>query len=332
MQYSHILYLKKASQNTVVTGVVKAVILLAIIYYLVVKLEQENHLHQRLILQVYGLFSSKSLLAIALPVILMPVNWYLEAIKWQLLASKVERLSITQAMRGILTGLSLAFITPRALGDYAGRIWQMSGEKRSRATGAIMLGRMAQFLCTIGCGMLGTGFVLARQPGINNSGLWVILGVVFLFCTLIILVIIFARKNLVVLIQKISGEAVASYFQVISVYSRKEICILLFLSMARYFTFAFQFLWILYLFQIGLPSITLFAGITWIFIAKSIIPAFNFLNDLGVREFSALYFFSDYGIDNASIVVASLVIWIINIFFPTLAGAFFIIRMKIFKA
>src|SRR5690606_26996202 len=76
------------------------------------------------------------------------INWLLEAFKWQLLVSKIEKISLASGLRGVLTGLSLGFVTPHALGDYAGRIWQLKGKKRLESIGAVMLGRASQFFAT----------------------------------------------------------------------------------------------------------------------------------------------------------------------------------------
>lgn len=52
--------------------------------------------------------------------LLMPLNWLLEAWKWQLIL-KPDQVSLAQALRGTLAGLSLGMITPWRSGELPGR-------------------------------------------------------------------------------------------------------------------------------------------------------------------------------------------------------------------
>jgi uncharacterized membrane protein YbhN (UPF0104 family) len=61
---------------------------------------------------------------------------------------------------------------------------------------------------------------------------------------------------------------------------------------------------------------------------KSVLPSFNFLSDLGIREFSAVYFFSPLGVDEIAIISASLLIWLINLLAPAMVGFFYVLRLK----
>lgn len=55
----------------------------------------------------------------------------------------------------------------------------------------------------------------------------------------------------------------------------------------------------------------------------------NFLSDLGIREFSAIYFFDHFGVDLVAVINASLTLWIINILLPTIIGAPLTLKMKL---
>ncbi|RYF51547.1 MAG: UPF0104 family protein, partial [Cytophagaceae bacterium] len=58
----------------------------------------------------------------ALLVLLAPVNWGLEALKWQLLIRRIEPVSFAGAYRAVLAGMTLSFALPAQLGDVAGRV------------------------------------------------------------------------------------------------------------------------------------------------------------------------------------------------------------------
>lgn len=308
----------------------KLAILAAIGFYIYWQLRHEEDLTGKFWTHIYNVWESNSLFFLVVPLLLMPVNWAIEALKWKMLAKRIEEISFARAFTGVLTGLSMGFITPRSLGGYAGRIWQLKQAGRAEAVGAIMLGRLAQFFCTLFFGCIGIGFLIRDQfhsPMLQ----WGIL--IFLPFSLLIflLFLLEGRTRFVNLLFTLSGSRAALYFRVVDQYTRREVVRVLGLSAARYAVFSLQFVWVLSFFHLAIPVYTLFAGVTWIFIAKSIIPAFNFLSDLGIREFSALYFFSAYPVAQTGVVTASLIVWIINILLPTVAGACFVVKMKIFR-
>src|SRR5690606_7784400 len=94
-------------------------------------------------------------LLVLLAAALIPVNWGFEAWKWWYLAQKIEKVSFLRAFRSVMVGLTLGFITPNRVGDYAGRILELRSKKRFHAIGAIFLGRFAQLVITVLAGNLG---------------------------------------------------------------------------------------------------------------------------------------------------------------------------------
>jgi uncharacterized membrane protein YbhN (UPF0104 family) len=67
-------------------------------------------------------------------------------------------------------------------------------------------------------------------------------------------------------------------------------------------------------------------GVAFVFLVKSVIPT---LFDLGVREFSAVYFFSKFGFSPEPVMISSLILWIVNILIPSLVGTFLVFDLKI---
>jgi uncharacterized membrane protein YbhN (UPF0104 family) len=264
---------------------------------------------------------------VLLPVILIPVNWGLEAKKWQLLARKVEKISFFHAFQGILTGLTLGLITPHTLGDYAGRIWQLEGENRHYAIASIWLGRLSQLYITLLAGSTALiGFLYDTSPG--RPVTWFIIlsaGIHGIFVFLL-----FFRKWLIKKLNRLSvATQFSRYFGVLTNYSTAEIISLLLYAALRYMVFSFQFYLILMVFGISLDPLIMLTGIALVFLSKSIVPTFSFLADLGIRETAALYFFGIYGAGAAQIVAASLSLWLINILIPALFGSLLVFKLKI---
>ena len=86
--------------------------------------------------------------------ILMFLNWSLESYKWKYLLNKVEDISFYKAVKGVLSGLAIGFITPNRVGEFAGKIAYLKSE--NRANGALMsfVGSSAQLLVTIQVGLI----------------------------------------------------------------------------------------------------------------------------------------------------------------------------------
>jgi len=261
-------------------------------------------------------------------ILLMPLNWTLEAIKWKALLKPVMKVSLGAAIKGVLTGVALGFVTPHSLGDYVGRIGQLQAQNRLESVGAILLGRGAQFLATLGFGLFGMGLWYYLDSG--GLAAWIFPSTV-LALSLMAGSFFMARKSFVSFCGRV-WPASKRYMDVMRHYSAMEVASIIGYSILRYLVFAFQFTFLLYWLEVPLPLFTLWCGVTWVFLAKSVLPAFNFLSDLGVREFSALYFFGMFTIPIAPILAASLAVWSLNILLPALVGALFINQMKLFRS
>jgi hypothetical protein len=276
-------------------------------------------------------FSENSFAIVLIALLLMPANWFCEAWKWKVIASKIENTSLIKAGKGVLTGLALGFATPHSLGDYAGRIWQMDKKNREKALGGILFSRWAQMAVTLTFGIPGLIFFVFKVSDNSTTfhaafavlmvlGLVVIMGIILLLPTLI-------RS----LFTRFGKKYWFRFIEILSMFNPNEIWKIMGISVLRYLIFAGQFLLILYLFGLKLPIEIQAMGVAFIYLAKSVIPAFNFLSDLGVREFSALLFFEYFPVDTNLIISASLSVWLLNIFTPTIIGALLILKMKIFR-
>lgn len=266
--------------------------------------------------------SLDSLILISIVILLMPLNWILEAIKWKLLVKKKHTITIGEAMKGVLSGLTLGFVTPHALGDYAGRIFQLRNDKRGEMVGSVWLGKVLQMTVTSAFGLFGV-LTFNKYGGVEFS-LWrwlLITGVFVIFFIVLAMVALKVKNRLF--------KWVRFSFRIILSYTRDEIISLLLIAIIRYLVFSMQFILLLMALNIELPLHKLFAGVSWVFLFKSIIPSFNFMSDLGIRELSALTFFDVFNVSQSAIVTGSLLIWTINILFPVIVGSYFVIKMKI---
>lgn len=324
MQYNHIFSLKKAGRFHRWSWVLKTGIFLAVGFYMAWILENKKDLNKEFLRKTIEIYESFGGL-LAVPVLLFFVNWSIEAIKWKYLSKKIEAISFGRAFRGILTGVALGFATPFGIGDYAGRVLQLSGPDRGRAVGTVLVSRLSQLLITL---LLGGSSLVLFYPdfrGMPVSELSTLLGGL---AGAGFLLLFFFRKPILSLIRRRREAArIYPYIEVISAYSRGELLYIHLLSLLRYLVFSFQFVLMLYFFGISTNLLLLFLGVNLVFLVKSFVPAFF---DLGVRESAAVYFFSFLCACPENILFASLSIWVINVVIPSVLGLLLVFRLKIF--
>ena len=303
----------------------KLVVLLGSLAFIYFKLEGHPNINDIFLIRLELLWLTSPWYLMIIPILLMPVNWLLEALKWKLLSAKIEKISLAKAFASVMAGLGLAFVTPHAIGDYAGRVMYSRSNDRGRLLGAVLLGRLLQLNATVFFGVWGLMFYFVGGVNLGTliAGLVTFVLIAALGITLLqMLILAFGIRSKF-------GAWINKYFGILAEYSWKEVLLVQLVAMLRYLVFASQFYLILLMFDIGLmPSITT-AGISWTLLLKSVLPTFNFLSDLGVREAAALLFFEGYTTVSSHIVLASLMLWLINLLIPALAGLFFVFGLKL---
>lgn len=302
----------------------KVLVLMVCCWLIYEKITDPQRFGKEFVAMVLSAYNTTTLLVLVGVLLLMPINWLLEALKWRILVQPFNRISVLEAFQGVLSGLSLGFATPHGVGDYAGRLLSLHGEARSQLLGSVWLGRVMQMSVTTIFGAVGVWFFLQKstfQIPSTHYWWWILIAVS------IITIFVFYQSKL-----KIFGRRIPYYFAFISAYKGAAYMGVFLLSLGRYVIFSIQFLLILYIFNIPLPVSILFAGISWMFLMKSIVPSFNFLSDLGVRELSVLTFFDLYNASQPAILTSSLLLWSINILLPVLVGLFFVLKLKMFHS
>jgi hypothetical protein len=92
-------------------------------------------------------------------IILMIVNWSIEALKWKISIQKVQPISFSRSFRAILSGVSFSVSTPNRIGEYLGRILYMEEGNRLRVISLTIVGSMSQLIITLFAGSIGLFFI-----------------------------------------------------------------------------------------------------------------------------------------------------------------------------
>lgn len=266
--------------------------------------------------------------------LLTPVNWAFEALKWRDLARKVQPLGFGEAFRGVLAGLSLGFATPANLGDYAGRIGALktaaSGpDRRLETLGGLVVGNAMQFYAALLAGTLAFGYFLVTvlpAPAVGHGALLAALAATLAFG----LWVAARRRSVPTLFGRVAWlRPLGRYVQVVGAYSAADLTRVFGWALLRHGVFTGQFLLVLVAFGIRLPLADALCGVSLVFFAKTVVPAFHFLSDLGVREFSALYVFGFWNVGPNAVVSATLALWLVNILLPALVGLGYLFQLRL---
>lgn len=276
-------------------------------------------------------------------VVLMVVNWGIEAFKWKYLMSKIEYIPFLKAYQAVLTGITISSFTPNRIGEYFGRVFILRNGNRVEGILITVLGSMGQLLVTLLAGSIGfiVLIVYFLTPSWVFSGYFLIpLIALVIGFNLILIGLFFHVSFLSGLIQKVSGSRlnkVQKFFRIFDCYTSKELLVILVLSAFRYLLFSTQFYLLLQLFGVTITLPEAWMLISVIFLVLAIIPSVA-LAELGIRGSVAVYFFSlcftqSNGMTEPftlGVLAASVMLWVINLGIPAIAGTGFIFRLKFF--
>lgn len=267
-----------------------------------------------------ALFRSENLWRIALLIFLLPLNWLLETAKWKLLLRKIEPVSWLHALRSVMTGVTVSFLTPNRVGEFAGRVMHLRSGYRIKAAIASVIGSMNQLLITVVAGGTGLLFSLHEFIDGNEPLRYVMLALIFvaiislLFSYFRIRVLSTLSENFYFL------RKLSLYTRIFEIYTSAELRKITMMSAMRYFVFTFQFWLALGVFGVDLPVEETFRLVSLIYLVMAVVPTIA-LSELTVRGSVALYFLAPVAGNSAGILAGSTLIWFVNLAVPALAGA-----------
>lgn len=274
---------------------------------------------------------------------LLPVNLLLESYKWKILIYKLEQVSLWNAMKAVLAGISVSMFMPNRVGDYLGRVFILKKANRIQATLITMLGSMAQFLTTILFGIVAMVIFIHKSLIEYHLMNFLIYAGIILSALIVMAMLVFAYLNFPAfsaILQKISERIylkIERYVKIFAWYDAKLLLKVLIISIIRYLIFSFQFFILLRMFEIKVSYPQAMVIISLIYLTMSVIPTIA-LSELGVRGSVSLYIFGLFygvaalpGYTAEKIVAASSVLWFLNLAIPAISGIFFIFKLKFFR-
>lgn len=253
---------------------------------------------------------------------LLPFNWLLEALKWKVAVQPLCFITWQQSLKGVLSGLAAGLVTPQSLGDLTGRAFWLPQHARIRLTDALLAANYHQMIVTATLGAIAS-VPLLQAKGYFHEGFYALI-VLFFFGSYIILF------GINILLKRLP-DRFRPWVTNLTGYSRYQQLKMAGLAWLRYGVFTAQFILLLRAVNISWPLTDLLPGVAFVFLAKSLLPSLNVVGDLGLRELSVWFYFETFGLETAPIVAASLLLWLINLLLPSLAGVWWLIQARLFE-
>ncbi len=269
-------------------------------------------------------------------ILMMLVNWGIEARKWQILVRPLEEVPFRRAFGAILTGVSVSVSTPNRIGEYGGRMLYLSNASKLKSIAATIVGSFSQIIATLLFGLAGSIFYIYRfdveglpavAPGFREKlTLALLIGV-----CVTVLFLYFRLRWVVSLVDRVKWlRKVKVFIMVIVRYSPSELRTLLYLSAIRYIVFTAQYLILLYALGVAFVWWEGFFMISVIYLVMAAIPTVA-IAEIGLRGSVSLHFLGLLSANAAGILAATVAIWLINLVLPAAIGAVLLLGVKIFR-
>ena len=269
-------------------------------------------------------------------VLMMFLNWFLEALKWQFLIKKIEEISFSRSVRAVFSGITVSAFTPNRVGEYGGRVFCLEKADRIQAVFITIIGSMAQLITTIFFGSIGILLLPSLMPEFTQilslmEYSYPILVFVFLLLNSLLIFIYLNTSVLSLLLSRIKFlNKYEKYNSVFSFYNAEELAKVLLFSVARYVVFTTQFFILLHVFGVVINYTDALVLIMTMLFVISVIPTIA-ITEIGVRGSVALFLFGLISSNTVGILSATFVMWIINLLLPALIGTAFIFTLKFFR-
>lgn len=306
----------------------KSAIVIFAFWFIYTKLSGNNDLKEFMLLMEH-LPEQEIVFILGTVLLLMLVNWGIEAVKWKHLIRTVESLSLWRAIESVFCGLTWAIFTPNRLGEYGGRVFFLSPKRRIIGVIAMAVGNIGQLVLTNVFGSIAICLFVYRFQLLDGV-LFMALAALATFFSLFFLVFFFNIRWLNSLLLAVKWtRQYQRFYKVLARYRKRELSHILLLCFARYAVFTAQY-YIMFSWLIPeLYTTDILMMVCILFLVQSSLPSLD-LFDIGIRSVTGLFFFKYITDQNSAVVACIASIWLINIIIPAILGSYFVFKLNFF--
>jgi uncharacterized protein (TIRG00374 family) len=269
------------------------------------------------------------LIYLAIGCALMIVNVAVQFYRWRFLLRLLDQsISNNAVLSSLLIGFAAGFFTPGQIGEYGGRVATLRSLRASKVLATSLIDKLYSLVVVIVGGtiaLLPFTFYFLKQYWsfsyiILALTVIITLGTALVYPQQVKLVLTHFPKKI------LENKAVAAFLSVNEFFRRKQARVFLLLTMLLYAIILAQYSFIARAFEnVPIFSVATCAA-SVLFVKSAFLPIS--IGDLGIREGTAMFFFSRAGFSPATAFNTSMFLFFFNIFIPSLIGAFYIIRTK----
>jgi hypothetical protein len=279
-----------------------------------------------------SLQSSKIIYCLA-ALVLVPVNWGIEAYKWQLCVEAINPVSFTTAFKAVLAGVAFSVTMPNRVGEYLGRMMYVPEGRRLKTIPVTLVGSGAQLLVTLITGT--AGVLILKRELLHHYPLftiWFQFGLYgLLTLSLFLTVIYFYSAAFSGLLRRwIRNEKYSYLFESLAALDGRLLGKILLLSFLRYSVFIIQYILVLYLFGIFMAAGLIVCIMSLVFLAMAIVPSIALL-ELGLRGEIMISLMKLFTPNLLGLGLTAVTVPFINLILPAMAGSLLMLNKKVFK-
>ncbi len=261
--------------------------------------------------------------------VLMLVNWFLEAAKWKRLMIHIERITFYRAIESVFCGLTLAIFTPNRLGEYGGRVFFLSPKRRIVGIVAMTVGNIGQLVLTNVFGAIAACFFIHRFIPIEGLVFTALVVFASVFCLFFIVFYFNIQWLNGILLSFKFTRKYKKFYSILGRYRKAELFKVILFCFARYVVFSSQY-FILFAWLIpGLHYPDILMMTCLLFFIQSALPSLD-LFDVGIRSITAVELFKHITDQHVAVIACTASIWLINIIIPAILGTYFVFKLNFF--
>lgn len=275
-------------------------------------------------------FTSPLVLNLFAAVLLMIVNWSIEAVKWKLAVQSVQRVSFLKAFKAVLSGVSFSVSTPNRVGEYLGRLLYMEEGNRLKTISISIVCSTSQLIITLLAG--GLGLIILRpliEDRLNVGAMWMQVITYGVGAVIVVLTLFyFNLSGLIKWVDRLPGTRRFAYLvRALEDFNATLLLRLLSLSALRFVVFIIQYYLLFRLFGVDISWWDALWTVSVSFLVMAVIPTIAIIELVQrgkvVAKVVGLYSANELGMN-----LTTTSIWFINLIIPAIIGSLLILSIR----
>lgn len=240
------------------------------------------------------------------------LNRFFEILKWKNLANILQPTSVFQASKQVLSALVFSIFTPNGIGEYGAKALFFKKEQAKNVVFLNFVCNGIQMIITILFGLIGLLIL-----GYYDWFFGVFSGVLILW------LLIFVLKKI-----KIKNYSISKLIEQINKIPKQIHKMNTILGLSRYVFFSFQQYYLFVFFGVEVPFYMIIGTIMAVYLLASCLPNFQFF-DFVVKGGVSVFFFGLLGVNEWIVMLVALLMWVLNVVLPVLAGTIFVMNFSL---